>query len=240
MPLATRPDWREILDTLRELETTTLWFAFHGADAIHDRAVMRQGAYRESLRAVELTRGVGMRTGCNLFLTKENIPQFDRLVADLQRAGMQEIIPHVYNFTPNARGRHCEPLRPDWRDVEPLVEKLDAIPETCLWRQFWHELPQRHTEAWYVAQAGAGSWPDEEREQYEQAYRDMVSLVCRSNLDVYSGFAGQYSIRYGNLRRDWGRGRPQPRNERWHMFLRGHLVWGSAHPAHQGTCHALR
>lgn len=202
VPLATRPDWREILETLCELGTSTLWFAFHGADAIHNRAVMRQGAYHESLHAVELTREVGMRTGCNLFLTKENIHQFDQLVEDLQRAGMQEIIPHVYNFTPNARGRHSEPLRPEWRDVEPLVAKLDAIPETCLWRHFWHELPEMHTEAWYVEQALAGSWPDGEREQYEEAYRNMVSLVCRPNLDVYYGLAGQYTNRYGNLRRD--------------------------------------
>jgi hypothetical protein len=51
VPLANRPDWREILDTLRELDAPTVWFAFHGADDIHDRAVMRQGAYHESLRA---------------------------------------------------------------------------------------------------------------------------------------------------------------------------------------------
>lgn len=201
VPLATRPEWREILETLCELHAPTLWFAFHGADSIHDRAVMRQGAYWESLRAVELTREVGMKTGCNLFVTKENIWQFDQLVADLQHAGMQEIIPQVYGFTPNARGRHTEHLRPEWRDVEPLIEKLDALPEACLWRRFWHELPEMHTESWYVQQAEAGTWPDD-MARYEQAYRDTVSLVCRPNLDVYHGFAGQYTRRCGNLRRD--------------------------------------
>lgn len=38
--------------------------------------------------------------------------------------------------------------------------------------------------------------------QYEEAYRNMVSLVCRPNLDVCYGFAGQYTKCYGNLRRD--------------------------------------
>jgi len=198
--LATRSDWREILETLRDLNAPTLWFAFHGAGDIHDRAVMRQGAYRESLRAVELTCEVGMQSGCNLFITKENIRQFDQLVADLQHAGMQEIIPQVYDFTPNARGRHTEPLRPEWRDVEPLVEKLDALPEACLWRRFWRELPQKHTESWYVQQALAGSWPDDLELWLEQ--RDATSLVCRPNLDVYRGYAGQYTTCYGNLRRD--------------------------------------
>jgi hypothetical protein len=47
----------------------------------------------------------------------------------------------------------------------------------------------------------AGTWPDD-MERYEQAYRNLVSLVCRPNLDVCRGFAGQYTTRYGNLRRD--------------------------------------
>jgi MoaA/NifB/PqqE/SkfB family radical SAM enzyme len=202
VPLATRPDGRENLEKLRTLNAPTLWFAFHGADEIHDRAVMRKGAYRESLRAVKLTREVGMETGCNLFVTKENIRQFDQLVADLQQAGMQEIIPCLYGFTPNARGRHTEPLRPEWRDVEQLVEKLEAIPETCLWRHFWHELHQMHTESWYVGQAKSATWPEDDMKRYEEAYRDKVCLVCRPNLDVYYGFAGQYTNRYGNLRHD--------------------------------------
>src|SRR5262249_37878971 len=87
-------------------------------------------------------------------------------------------------------------------DVEDLPEKLEAIPETHLWRRFWRELPQRHTESWYVHLAKARSWPEEERKQYEAAYRDTVCLVCRPNLDVYYGFAGQYTHCHGNLRRD--------------------------------------
>src|SRR5262249_15065945 len=196
VPLATRDDWREFLETLLSIGTRTLWFAFHGADEVHDRAVLREGAYRESLRAIELTRQTEMRAGCNLFVTRENVRQFDRLVVDLQQSGVQEIIPCLYGFLPNARGRRSELLRPEWQDVQALVEKLEAIPETAFWRRFWYELPQRHTESWYVQQALAGTWPDEEK------FPLRYSLVCRPNLDVYRGFAGQYIKRYGNLRRD--------------------------------------
>jgi len=195
VPLATRDDWRELLETLRSLGTSTLWFAFHGADEIHDRAVLRKGAYRESLHAVELARQVGMRTGCNLFLTTENVHQLDQMVAELQHAGVQEIAPELYGFLPNVRGRHSEPLRPEWQDTEPLVEKLDLIPETALWPGFWHELPDKHTESWYVRQALAGTWP-------EKPTHRLIHLVCRPNLDIYCGVAGQYTRRYGNLRKD--------------------------------------
>lgn len=98
VPLTTRDDWRELLETLRSLGTSTLWFAFHGADEIHDRAVVRKGAYRESLHAVELAREAGMKTGCNLFLTKENISQFDQIIADLQRVGIQRIHMHAVSM----------------------------------------------------------------------------------------------------------------------------------------------
>ena len=83
--------------------------------------------------------------------------------------------------------------------MQPLVEKLDSIPETVLWRRFWYELPDKHTESWYVRRALEGTWPDEPSSHG-------ISLVCRPNLDVYRGFAGQYTRRYGNLRRD-GTGR---------------------------------
>jgi len=195
VPLATRGDWREFLETLRSLGTSTLWFAFHGADEVHDRAVLREGAYRESLHAIELARQAGMQVGCNLFLTKENIHQFDQLILDLQRAGIQQIAPEIYGFLPNARGRYSETLRPEWQDAKPLIEKIDSIPETAFWRRFWHELPDKHTESWYVHQALEGTWPK------EPAHR-LIHLVCRPPLDIYRGIAGLYTKRYGNLRTD--------------------------------------
>jgi sulfatase maturation enzyme AslB (radical SAM superfamily) len=175
--------------------TSTLWFAFHGAGTTHDRAVQRQGAYHESLRAVELAQQAGMRAGCNLFVTNESLPQVEQIVADLQRAGIEEIIPCLYAFLPNARGHYSERVRSIWPQAEEFVKLLDTIPETANWRRFWHELPHKHTEAWYVQQALAGTWPTEPELR-------AIWLVCRPNLDVYRGWAGYYRQRYGNLRRD--------------------------------------
>ena len=108
VPLATRPDWREILAPLRSYCMPMLWFAFHGTSEVHDRMVQRQGAYQESLRAVALAREAQVHTGCTLFLTSENVSHFDQLVSDLLQAGMESIDPCVYDFTPNARGRLTE------------------------------------------------------------------------------------------------------------------------------------
>jgi len=193
VPLATRPDWREILSPLSSYEVPMLHFAFHGTGEIHDRMVQRQGAYQESLRAVALAREAQVHTGCNLFLTAENVSHFDQLVSDLLQAGMESIAPEIYRFTPNARGRLTEPLRPTWQDVQPILAQLDALPVDDFMRRYWRE--ELHPESWFVQQALAGTWPAQARQQ-------LIWLVCRPNLDVYRGDAGQYSKYYGNLRRD--------------------------------------
>jgi len=196
VPLATRPDWREILAPLRSYCVPMLWFAFHGTGEVHDCMVQRQGAYLESLRAVALARQAQVHTGCNLFLTTENVSHFDQLVADLLQAGMESIDPCIYGFTPNARGRLTERVRPTWQEVQPILAQLDTLPVDDLVRRGWRE--EVHPESWFVQQALSGSWPAEP----EKADQRLIWLVCRPNLDVYRGDAGHYNKRYGNLRRD--------------------------------------
>ena len=196
VPLATRPDWREVLAPLRSYCVPMLHLAFHGRGEIHDRMVQRKGAYQESLRAIALAREAQVHTGCNLFLTTENVSHFDQLVADLLQAGMESINPCVYGFTPNARGRLTERLRPTWQEVQPILARLDALPLDEPIRRAWRE--ETHTESWYVGQALAGTWPIEP----EKAVQRSIYLICRPNLDVYRGDAGCYTRRYGNLRRD--------------------------------------
>ena len=193
VPLATRPDWREILSPLRSYKVPMLWFAFHGTGEVHDRMVQRPGAYQESLRAVALARQAQVHTGCNLFLTAENVGSFDQLVADLLQAGMESIAPSVYGFTPNTRGRLTERVRPMWQEVQPILAQLDVLPVNDFIRRYWRE--DLHTESWWREQALTGTWPAEPEQR-------LIWLVCRPNLDVYRGDAGQYTKRYGNLRRD--------------------------------------
>jgi hypothetical protein len=193
VPLATRPNWREILAPLHSYCVPMLHFAFHGTGSIHDCMVQRQGAYQESLRAVALAREAQVHTGCNLFLTSENVSHFDQLVADLLQAGMESIAPCVYRFTPNARGRLTERVRPTWQEVQPILAQLDTLPVDDLVRRWWRE--DLHPESWFVQQALSGTWPAD-------AEQRLIWLVCRPNLDVYRGDAGHYTKRYGNLRRE--------------------------------------
>ena len=192
--LSRRSDWRELLETMRGLGTSALWLTFYGVETVHDRAVQLRGAYRAALDAIALTRQAGMRAGCNLMVTTESIPQLGEIVGDLQRPGIQEIIPCLTDFLPTARERHNERIRPTWPEVEMLLHTLDTIPETANWRRFWHELPHKHTEAWYVQQV---------RGHLANRTRSAGDLAgVPSTLDVFRGIPGHAGRSLGNLRRD--------------------------------------
>ncbi|HVA92744.1 MAG TPA: radical SAM protein [Chloroflexota bacterium] len=196
VPLALRPDWAEVLATCRELGTTVVWPAVHGVGETHDRMVRRAGAYQETLLAIERVRSVGMEVGCNVFLTRENVAQFDALVADLLARGVMQLAVEPAGYLPTARSRRYEALRPVLADLLPLIEPVRALPGPCFGQSIWADLAA-YTEAAYVRRALEGAWPAPPESRGEE-----LELVCRPNLDLHWAIPGRYRRRFGNLRRD--------------------------------------
>jgi hypothetical protein len=62
--------------------------------------------------------------------------------------------------------------------------------------EVWSDLPA-HTEAAWVRRAREGDWPTAEPWRQPR-----YQLVCRRNLDLFTGTTGIYHHRHGNLRRD--------------------------------------
>jgi hypothetical protein len=200
VPLALRPEWEEVLATCRELGTTVVWPAVHGRGETHDRMVHRPGAYQETLLGIDRMRAAGMEVGCNVFLTRENVGQFDALVADLLAHGVAQFAVEVASYLPTARSRRYEALRPTLGDLLPLVERVRALPGPFFHCAEWLHLAD-YTEAAHVRRALEGTWPPSDS-VWEARAREELSLICRPNLDLYWGVAGRYRRRYGNLRRD--------------------------------------
>lgn len=196
VPLATRADWRELLAAASKLGTTTVWFAFHGLGADHDRQVNRSGAYAETCLAIQRVHATGLRAGCNIFLTKANAPQAERLLGALQRLRVDGTWWGPADYYPTPRARRSEPLRPRPSDLRPLATQ---IPRVSLFdHAVWGDL-EGHTEAAWMGRALAGDWPETPSHDGQ-----VLELVCRPNLDVHSGRAGWYRRWHGNLRRDGG------------------------------------
>ena len=203
-PLASRPDWQEIVAAARQCGAHALWVAFHGYGAEHDRQLNRPGAFKETCLAVRRARECGLGASANVFLTKPGLGDFDRLLPVLLDLGLGQMAFTVAGYTPTARGRRYQALRPELGDLLPIAQRvLNQTPhDREAWsslREAWSSL-KAYTEAAWVQRARDGSWP-EITERDSPTYR----LVCRPNLDLHTGTTGIYRHRHGNMRRDGAR-----------------------------------
>jgi hypothetical protein len=153
--------------------------------------VRRAGAYQETLLGIERVRAAGLEVGCNIFLTRENLAQFDALVADLLARGVTQFWVGPANYLPTARSRRYEALRPALADLVPLVEPVQALPGPCFEWAVWADLAA-HTEAAYVQRALDRAWPAEPEPGGEE-----LQLVCRPNLDLHWRFPGAIAFALG-------------------------------------------
>lgn len=197
VPLAIRDDWQVIFDGLRPLGVKTLWFTFHGVGEIHDGHVKRRGAYEETLLALKRTQAAGFECGVNVFLTKDNVGQFDELLNALRDVDDDKLDFEPARFQPTARARQYESVRPDLDDLLPIAEKVCAL--SPFHRPKWSNL-EACTEAYYVREALRES--DSEIPKTDWQVLKPAGPVCRSNLDVHTGIAGCYGERHGNLKND--------------------------------------
>jgi hypothetical protein len=195
VPLAVREDWRELLAAAASLGTTTVWVAFHGLGAEHDRQVNRPGAFAETCLAIQRVHAAGLRAGANVFVTSANAAQADRLLEALQRLGLDATSWEPATFYPTPRGRHNERLRPGPADLLPLADRIRQL--SSFHANAWAD-PEAYTEAAWVGRALAGAWPTPEPTPTAQG----LSLVCRPTLDLHTGTAGRYRDHHGNLRTD--------------------------------------
>jgi hypothetical protein len=151
VPLAVREDWRELLAAAAELVTTTVWVAFHGVGEEHDRQVNRPGAYAETCLAIQRVHAVGLRVGCNVFVTKANAPQAERLLDALQRLYVDGMWWGPATYYPTARGRRNERLRPELAELLPIADRIRGLSPFD--QDVWANL-EAHTEAAWARRAG--------------------------------------------------------------------------------------
>jgi hypothetical protein len=195
VPLALREDWRGVLQAAAGTGTEHLWLAFHGVGAVHDRQVSRRGAYAETCLAAERARTAGLGVGCNVFLTRDSLLQLDALIGVVGRLAGEGACFEPPGFLPTPRSRHLERQRLTLTDLAPWAARIGELANPVC-RSQWADLETRTESAW-VRRALAGDWPEGPARAPGE-----LALVCRPDLDVYSGLAALYRTRHGNLRTD--------------------------------------
>lgn len=200
VPLAMRDDWPAVLDAARNAGATTIWTHMHGVGETHDRNMNRAGAFDEMCLAIERAKSMGFLAGCNVFVTRDNIPQVNALIDTLARLDVDESSWGIAGYTPHARMRHYEAIRPTLQDVLPVAERIASCTSWPNDKAFWQpESLIQHTEGAFVnralAEADDATWlaaPDP----------SVIRLVCRPTLDLHTGVAGAHGRLHGNLRDD--------------------------------------
>jgi MoaA/NifB/PqqE/SkfB family radical SAM enzyme len=193
-PLASRPDWGELIAVAKECGAVHLHVHFHGYGGEHDRQLMRPGAFAETCLAVRRAQEAGLSTGANVFLTKPGLVEIDRFLETLRELGLDGPKAHVgvAGYFPHARGRRYEELRPELADLLPVVDRIDELKDA----EWWSDLAGC-TEAAWVGRALEGDWPEDDWGRTADH-----PLVVRPNLDLHTGTTGVYRARHGNLRRE--------------------------------------
>ncbi|MBV9451505.1 MAG: hypothetical protein JO345_37025 [Streptosporangiaceae bacterium] len=195
VPLALREDWRGVLEAAAGTGTLHLWVAFHGTGEVHDRQANHRGAFAGTCRAIERAHAAGLNVGCNVFLTAASLPQLTELTGTVGRLVDAGKCFETASYLPTPRSRRNERLRLTLPELEPVADRLAGLADpvnVCQWTSL-----ETRTEAAYVRQALAGDWP-----AIPDPAPGELALVCRPGLDVYSGLAGLYRVRHGNLRTD--------------------------------------
>ena len=194
VPLATRDDWREVLEAVQETGSTSVWMAIHGLAEEHDHQVGRSGAFAETCIAIRRVRGAGMTVGCNVFLTNSNLRHASQIAEALIELGVEEQSWQPADYYPHARARRNEKLRPGVSDVRAIATDIGRW--STFYREHWADV-RLWTEGAWVQRAISGKWP-----AFESGTDFGSLLVLRPNLDLHFGRAGDYGQRFGNLRRD--------------------------------------
>lgn len=203
--LAVRPDWKEILDSIKELEIPCVVLSFHGLGATHDRAVSRKGAFEELKLALERIRSAGIDIQFNVFITKDNIDEIPKLINEVivPDNAHEWIVICFARYNATSRGRKYEQIRADYADVEKISSTLaiycgdgETAPDE---KKFLSEI-KAYTEAELVKQALSLSY--EERKKYKPGFMNGIWLVADQNFDLYTGKGNYLSAHHGNIKKD--------------------------------------
>ena len=85
----------------------------NGDSEVHDRMVNLPGAFAALCRAIERGREAGLECEGNLFLNKENIPQFEELISARNPIDPARWNWHIASYAPFPRLRQYEAIRPE-------------------------------------------------------------------------------------------------------------------------------
>jgi len=140
IPIATRSDWEEVLDTLRLIGTSELEFTLHGPEHIQNQATNHPRAFELHSLAVRRAKNYGFKTALNLMVTKDMLQHFKETMEIVRRNGYERKRAAIPVYEPTNRLRQFEIHRPTLEDIEPFREHLLSFCDSDTDAKYWENV----------------------------------------------------------------------------------------------------
>ena len=198
IPIATRSDWEEILDTLRMIGTNEIEFTLHGPEHIQNKATNHPRAFELHLLAVRRAQAHGFETALNLMVTKDMLQHFEETMEVVRRNGYERKRAAVPVYEPIPRLRRFEMHRPTLEDVEPFREYLANFCSGDRDAKYWEDV-DRYAERNVLRDvlSHPENYPGFAFLESRTPYWIFATVV--PGLSIYYGNAGLYHRKLGVL-----------------------------------------
>lgn len=198
IPIATRPDWEEILETLRDVGFSEIMFTLHGPAHLHDKAMSRPGAFELHLLALRRVQTYGFKTVLKLIVSKDMLQHFEETMEIVHNNRYDYKRAEVPIYEPIPRLRRFESHRATLEDVEPFGEQLSTFCNRGSGAEYWkkvHKYAERNV--LHDVLTSPENYPSFVALEAQMPSWIFVTVV--PGLSVYYGNAGLYHRKLGNL-----------------------------------------
>lgn len=146
IPIGTRPDWEELLESLHGIGVREVELTLHGPEPVQSRAQACPNALQLHELAARRARAHGFGLVLNLMVSRPMLRLFGDTVPVVERNRYDRVGARVPIYEPHDRMRAFEEQRAALMDATPHRHDLAALCTETADRTYWEE-PGRYAEA---------------------------------------------------------------------------------------------
>lgn len=191
IPIAARPDWEDLLETLAAVGVEEIQFALHGPADLHDRALGRAGAFEAHRKALERVRNSGFGSHLKVPISEEALQRWPETLKAIGEGQYDAVRVEVPVYSPTRRMRAFESRRPT---LAAAVPHLNSLSESCtlgIGKGYWLRAAE-YAECNVIAEVS-------DRPAYAASFRSIedggprwVFLSVLPDASLFYGNVGQY------------------------------------------------
>ncbi len=200
VPIATRTDWKDVLNVLADVGIRELQLTLHGPRKLYDSATNLEGAFDLHRKTLDRIKEKGFQARLNLIVSKPLLECFEESLRVVELDGYDQQRALIPNYAPCPRLREFESQRPELPEVQPILNELIQLCDN----------KKRDAIHWQQTHQSTERYLFEDLRRHPEKYPSFRSIVdslpnwkfvtIAPGLEVYYGNGNLYSERIANLK----------------------------------------